>query len=198
MFDWIVSLMQQGGYLGVFLLMLAENIFPPIPSELVMPLAGFLAANGEMSLWVAILVGTAGSVLGAFLWYYLGLAIGEERLCWLAARYGRILTVSPEEIRTASAWFRNQGRIVVLLGRMVPAVRTLISVPAGVARMPFIPFLVLTTIGSLIWTSLLTIAGYVLQSQYSRVEGWINPATTVVVGIFVLWYLFRLVRFNRA
>lgn len=81
---------------------------------------------------------------------------------------------------------------------MVPAVRTLISVPAGVARMPFIPFLVLTTIGSLIWTSLLTIAGYVLQSQYSRVEGWINPATTVVVGIFVLWYLFRLVRFNRA
>ena len=198
MFDWVVMLLENGGYLGIFLLMLAENLFPPIPSELIMPLAGFLAAQGALSLPLSIAVGAAGSVVGALFWYWIGLRFGEERLRRLAARHGRWLTVSPQDVDTASAWFERNGGRVVFFGRMVPAVRTLISIPAGVARMPLTRFLALTAVGSLFWTGALAVAGYLLESQYTRVEGWVNPVSTLVVVLLVLWYLLRLVRMRRA
>ncbi len=198
MFDWVVMLLGNGGYLGIFLLMLAENLFPPIPSELVMPLAGFLAAQGAMSLPLAIAVGTAGSVTGALFWYWVGLRFGEARLRRMAERYGRWLTVSPKDVETASAWFDRNGGRMVFLGRMVPAVRTLISIPAGIARMPLPSFLALTAAGSTLWTGALAVAGYLLESQYARVEGWVNPVSTVVVALLVLWYGVRLVRVRRA
>ncbi len=194
MFDFIVNWLSQSGYAGVFALMLAENVFPPVPSELVMPLAGFLAAQGELSLPLVILVGAAGSVLGALFWYYVGLWIGEARLRRFAERHGRWLTISPTDVDAASQWFRRHGWQAVFFGRMIPAVRTLISVPAGVARMPLAPFLTYTVLGSGIWTGLLAGAGFLLESQYDKVEGWVNPVTNVVLAIAVLWYLSRLVR----
>ena len=198
MFDWVVTLLENGGYLGIFLLMLAENLFPPIPSELVMPLAGFLAARGTLSLPLAVAVGTAGSVVGALFWYWVGLRFGEKRLRRMAARHGRWLTVSPLDVDAASAWFERNGGRVVFLGRMVPAVRTLISIPAGVARMPLAAFLALSAAGSALWTGALAVAGYLLESQYTRVAGWVNPVSTLVVVLLVLWYLVRLVRVRRA
>ena len=123
-------------------MMLAENIFPPIPSELIMPLAGFVAAKGQLNPVLVVLAGTLGSLLGALPWYYAGVWLGQERVCALAARHGRWLTLGEKEIRQAIRWFERHGRIAVLIGRLVPTVRTLISLPAGMARMPLLPFLV--------------------------------------------------------
>lgn len=191
MFDWIVSTIDHWGYPGIFFLMVAENVFPPIPSELIMPLAGFLAGSGKLNLWLTILAGTAGSVLGTTMWYYIGLWIGEVRLKHWAAKHGRLMTVSPSDIDTAHHWFARYGVLAVLLGRMLPTIRTLISVPAGFVRMPLWRFLAYTTIGSALWTGLLTISGYLMQSQYGLVADWIDPLAKVIVAAVVLIYLYR-------
>lgn len=194
MFEWITTWMSSLGLAGVAALMLAENVFPPIPSELVMPFAGFLSAEGRLWLPAAILAGTVGSVLGALLWYYIGVWIGETRLQSFAARHGAWLTISEKEVENAGSWFRNYGWRAVFFGRMIPGVRTLISVPAGVAAMPLGPFLLFTTLGSLLWTGLLAGAGYLLQSQYEAVAAWVDPVSTAVVVGLIGIYLFRLVR----
>ncbi len=194
MFDLITSWIDSLGTLGVAVLMFAENVFPPIPSEVVMPLAGFLSAQGHLSLVIATLAGTAGSVLGAMLWYYIGLWIGEDRLRAFSRQYGAWLTISPKDVDAASAWFRDYGWRAVFFGRMIPGVRTFISVPAGMAKMPMRPFLLFTTFGSLLWTALLAVAGYLLQSQYEKVAAWINPVSTGVVILLIGIYLFRLIR----
>lgn len=193
MFEWIVDILARAGYLGVALLMLAENLFPPIPSEFIMPLAGFVAARGDMSLVGVIAAGTLGSVLGALPWYWAGRRFGPERLKRLAGRHGRWLTISPIDVDRAHAWFDRRGRIGVLVGRLVPAVRTLISVPAGLAAMPIVPFLAYSTIGTVIWTTLLAAAGYLLQDQYEQVATYLDPVSKGVVGLIVLTYLYRLV-----
>ena len=194
----MVSSRGQAGYLGVFLLMLGENLFPPIPLEVVMPLAGFLAAQGTLSLPGAIIAGTAGALLGTLFWYWVGWRFGAPRLCRLAEGHGRWLTVSPRDIDDATAWFARRDGRVVFLGRMVPALRTLILIPAGIARMPVGPFLLLTALGSALWTGVLAVAGFLLEGQYDRVEAWVNPASTLVVALLLLWYLARLVRLRRA
>jgi membrane protein DedA with SNARE-associated domain len=193
-FDWILSVMSAAGYLGLAFLMLVENVFPPIPSEVVMPLGGFLAARGELSIVGVVLAGTIGSVAGATFWYWIGIAVGEKRLRVLAARHGRWFTVAPEDIDRAADWFRRHGAMAVFFGRMMPGLRTLISVPAGVARMPLLPFLAYTTAGSLLWIGALAWLGYVLESQYDRVAAWLDPATWVIIGAIVAAYVWRLVR----
>ena len=194
MFDWIVSLVTGGGLFSIALLMLIENVFPPIPSELVMPLGGFAAARGDLSLVGVIIAGTVGSVLGAALWYWIGLKVGEDRLKRFADRHGRLLTIDAATIETASGWFRRNGWAAVFFGRMIPGVRTFISVPAGVAGMPLLPFLAYTTVGSALWTALLAVAGYLLESQYERVAGWVDPVSWVVVAAIVGGYVWRLIR----
>lgn len=196
MFDWIVVLVERTGYFGVAMLMFAENVFPPIPSELIMPLAGFSAARGELSLVAVIFAGTAGSLAGVFLWYYVGRALGAERLKRWASRHGRWLTLSPDEVDQANTWFRMHGGLAVLFGRLVPAVRTLISVPAGIAQMSLGAFLLCSSIGTVVWTSFLAGMGFLLESQYERVSGYVNPISNVVVGLLVAWYLFRVVTFK--
>lgn len=196
LFDTIVDIVSQSGYLGIFLLMLAENVFPPIPSELIMPLAGFVAANGDLHIVPVILVGTAGSVVGALPWYYAGMLFGRDRIKWIAGKHGRWITVSPSDIDAASGWFERHGRAVVFFGRLVPAIRTLISVPAGIVRMPMLPFLLYSTIGSLIWTSLLAITGYLLQSQYAEVEQYVDPVSKGVVILVIAVYVYRFIRFK--
>jgi membrane protein DedA with SNARE-associated domain/uncharacterized membrane protein YkvA (DUF1232 family) len=197
MFDWIVKIVSEGGYLGIALLMLGENLFPPIPSELIMPLAGFVAATGRLDPVLVVLAGTLGSVLGAVPWYYAGRWLGEERACAFAARHGRWLTLDDQDLGKAIRWFERRGRIAVLLGRMVPTVRTLISVPAGMARMPLAPFLVYSSIGSLLWTAALAAAGFLLESNHRLVGDYLDLASRIIIGLIVLAYVYRLLAGGR-
>lgn len=194
MFEWIVDTVSRSGYLGVAVLMFLENVFPPIPSELIMPMAGFAAARGSLNLVLVIVAGVAGSMLGALPWYYAGRLLGAERLQRWADRHGRWLTVSARDVEAASGWFARHGGTAVFLGRLVPAVRTLISVPAGVAHMRLLPFLALSAGGTLLWTGLLAGAGYLLEAQYAIVADTIDPASKLVVAGIVAAYLIRLVR----
>ncbi|MFT4013427.1 MAG: DedA family protein [Paracoccus sp. (in: a-proteobacteria)] len=196
MFDWVVSTIESWGYLGVFLLMVAEHVFPPIPSEVIMPLAGFLAARGDLSLWLTILIGTAGSVLGTMIWYWIGRAFGEARLKRIAARHGRLLTLSPSDIDNARTWFNRHGAAAVFFGRMIPAIRTLISVPAGLSDLPFWKFLAFTVLGSAIWTSVLTCAGLILHENYARVADYVDPLSKLVILAVVAIYVWRVIRWK--
>lgn len=193
MIDWITTLIDDSGPLGVALLMFLENVFPPIPSELIMPLAGFNAAMGRMSLVAVIIAGTLGSLAGALVWYWVGRFIGAERIRHVAARHGRWITVSPRDVDAAQAWFDRHGTKAVLLGRLVPAVRTLISIPAGLAHMPLLPFIIWSAIGSLFWTTFLTLSGYFLRDAYEKVEVWVDPLSTVVVVVVVAIWLWRVI-----
>ena len=196
MSDWITGFEKMGS-LGIALLMFAENVFPPIPSELIMPLAGFSAARGEFNLMIVIIAGSTGSLLGALLWYYIGRQIGAERLERWAAKHGRWLTLSPKEVEQSCAWFNRHGGKAVFIGRLIPAVRTLISVPAGIAGMPLGSFLLYSAAGTILWTALLATAGYLLESQYDKVAHWMNPFSNVVIGLVVLGYLYRVLRFRQ-
>ena len=196
MFEFITDFMQNSGYLGVFALMALENIFPPIPSELIMPFAGFVAARGDLHVVGVLLAGTAGSVAGALPWYYAGKVYGKERLEKLADRHARWLTVTHGDIEHAMDAFEKHGRKVVLLGRLIPAIRTLISVPAGLAKMPMAQFLLYSTVGSLIWTGVLTGAGYLLESQYERVAQYVDPVSKAVLIGLLGWYLYRVATFK--
>jgi membrane protein DedA with SNARE-associated domain len=197
MFDWITGLVEQTGYLGIALLMLAENVFPPIPSELIMPMAGFAAARGELALVGVLLAGPVGALAGALFWYHIGRRVGLERLRRWAGRHGRWLTTSPEELDGAAAWFDRHCGKAVLVGRLIPAVRTLISVPAGVAGMPVARFLAYSALGTALWTALLAAAGYLLEDQYRRVGDYLNPVSDVILGLIVLGYLYRVATFRR-
>jgi membrane protein DedA with SNARE-associated domain len=191
MFDFIVQFMSQSGYLGVFALMALENLFPPIPSEMIMPLAGFAAARGDLSVILVVIAGTAGSVIGALPWYYAGMLFGQHRMKHIASRHGRWLTLSPDDVDKALHTFNRHGRKAVFFGRLVPAIRTLISVPAGIARMSILPFLAFSSVGSLIWTGLLAAAGFVLESQYTLVAKYLDPGSKIVVGLILAVYLYR-------
>lgn len=193
MFDWVLSVIESWGYPGIFFLMLAENLFPPIPSEVIMPLAGFLAAQGKLAFIPTVIAGTLGAVLGTGFWFVIGAWFGASRLKRWAARYGRVMTLSPADIDRAQAWFDRKGGAAVLIGRMIPAVRTLISVPAGIARMPLRRFVGYTILGSFLWTLVLTAAGLLLEANFHRVADVIDPVSKVVVAVVVLAYLYRVI-----
>lgn len=197
MTSWVESLIQSWGALGVAFLMFLENIFPPIPSELVLPLAGYRASQGDLSLVVALVAGTIGSVAGVTLWYFAGRLIGTDRLKRFARKHGRWLTLTPQEIDKASDWFARHGGKAVLLGRLVPAVRTLISIPAGVCGMSLGRFLILTAIGTLAWSTLLILAGYALGASFEQVGTYVSPVGNVIIGLAILIYLYRVVTFRK-
>nr|WP_221434604.1 DedA family protein [Massilia timonae] len=189
--------MQSGGYLAVFALMALENIFPPIPSELIMPFAGFVAARGDLNVIGVLIAGTAGSVAGALPWYYAGKVYGKERLEKFADKHARWMTVTHGDIEHAMDSFEKHGRKVVLFGRLIPAIRTLISVPAGLAGMPMGQFLLYSTVGSLVWTGILTGAGYMLESQYERVAQYVDPVSKAILIGLLGWYLYRVATFKK-
>lgn len=196
MFDWIVSLIDKAGYVGIALLMLLENVFPPIPSEVIMPLAGFSAAKGTLSFAGVVISGTVGSLAGAYFWFLIGRWIGPKRLKQFAGRHGRWLTLHPDEVERARAFFARYQIVALFLGRLIPAIRSLISVPAGVNCIPTSTFLLWSSLGTALWTLLLASAGYLLQSQYERVSEWLNPVSNVVVAGLAVWYLYRVIRFR--
>ncbi|BBC23024.1 DedA family protein [Pseudanabaena sp. ABRG5-3] len=186
--EWITNTMNSLGYLGIGLLMFLENLFPPIPSELIMPLAGYTATlpNSQIQVLPAIAVGVIGTIVGAIPWYYAGLLLGQQRLQLLAERYGKWIGISSEDIGKSVRWFKKHGAKAVFLGRLVPGIRTLISIPAGISKMSIIPFFFYSTIGTIGWVSLLTYAGYFLGKNYALVEKYIDVISKiVVVGLLV-------------
>ncbi|MCU0565999.1 MAG: DedA family protein [Oculatellaceae cyanobacterium Prado106] len=193
MVEWITNMMESMGYLGIGLLMFLENLFPPIPSELIMPLAGFTVSKGNMALVPAIAAGVIGTILGAFPWYYLGYLMGEDRIKGWIDRHGKWLGISSEEITKSQRWFYRHGSKAVLLGRLVPGIRTLISLPAGFSKMPMPQFLIYSTLGTIAWCSLLTIAGYKLGENYSLIEEYLAPVSKIALLLVaigaVVWFV---------
>ena len=182
------------GYLGLALLLVAENLFPPIPSEVVLPLAGFLVGRGDLNLWGAIFAATFGSVAGALVLYALGRWGGRR----FVLSYGSWIRVDKESLDRAEGWFHHYGAALVLFARIVPVARSIVSIPAGTAKMPLARFVILTTIGSAIWNSLLVGAGVFLGANWSVVQNWIGSysnvvlvAATVAAAIYLVLRHFR-------
>lgn len=194
---WIESLINATGLFGVALLMFVENIVLPIPSEVVMPLAGYAAARGDLPIVPTILAGTAGSIAGAAVWFSIAKRIGEERLRRWADRFGRVLTLTSGDIDRADYWFRRSGHIAVFAGRLIPAIRVLVSIPAGLAGMSWSRFLVFSFLGALLWTGALMLAGYWLGNQAGAVSKWVSPVSFAVVGVCVTVYIVRVVTYPR-
>jgi membrane protein DedA with SNARE-associated domain len=182
MFEWITSVIARLGYLGVATLTFLENLFPPIPSELVIPLAGFVAAGGDLRLGLVIVTGSVGSLAGATVWYAVGKRIGERRLRAWVARHGKWLTLSVEDIDRAQLWFRRHGPAAVFFGRLMPGVRTFVSLPAGFSSMPLFPFLLYSALGTVMWTGALAYAGVVLQANFALVGDYLNLATNLLLA----------------
>jgi membrane protein DedA with SNARE-associated domain len=193
MAEWITNTMNSLGYVGIALLMFLENLFPPIPSELIMPLAGFTVAQGKMSFVPAVLAGVIGTMLGALPWYYLGKVLGEERIKAWVDRRGKWLGISSEEVTKSQQWFYRYGTKAVFFGRLVPGIRTLISIPAGFSEMPFAPFFIFSTFGTLAWVLLLTFAGYLLGDNYPLVEEYLAPFSKIALLAIaiggVIWFI---------
>ena len=194
--EQLTSAIAQSGYWGIALLMLLENVIPPIPSELIMPLAGFAVAKGEMNMVGAIAAGTTGSLLGALVWFYVGSLLGLQRIYQLANRYGKWLGISGKEVMAVQQWFRQRGGYwSVALGRLLPSIRTYISVPAGIAKMSFMPFLLFSALGSVAWITLLTVAGYYLGDSYEQIGAFLGSigrgVTILFIGLMAGWLLFN-------
>ena len=191
MLEWITGLMNSMGYFGVGLLMFLENVFPPVPSELIMPLAGYVVAQGKLTFIGVVLAGTIGSVVGALPLYYVGKMVGQERLKSWADKYGRWLTVSGEELDKTKAWFDKRGGIAVLICRLIPGVRSLISILAGINEMNLGIFLLYSTIGAGIWSALLATAGKLLGNNFKQVDNFLGPASYVILGALLVVYIVR-------
>ncbi|WP_237681989.1 DedA family protein [Agrobacterium vitis] len=189
-------MMERLGAFGIGLLMFMENIFPPIPSELIMPLAGYLATQGDMNILSVIAAGTMGSLLGTLPWYYLGRRLGHDGVRRLASKHGRWLTMPPSDVDAASERFKRHGKASVLVGRLIPTVRTLISVPAGVANMPLGSFLLFSAVGTLVWTAALALAGFLLGQAYDIIERYVDPVSTTVLVILVAIYIYRVATYK--
>jgi len=192
------DLMSALGELGVGALVLLETVFPPIPSEVILPLGGFLARQDLLNVWLVLVAATVGGYLGALLLYALGARLGEERAVRLLSR---LPLVDREDFERASGWFLRHGRSAVFFGRLIPGVRSLISLPAGAQRMPLLSFSVFTVLGSLLWNGLLVGAGWLLGSQYEvvdRYSGLLDWAVVAVVGGVIGWLVVRRVRRGRA
>jgi membrane protein DedA with SNARE-associated domain len=198
MFDWITGIIGRLGYAGVAGLTFLENVFPPIPSELVIPLAGYVAAQGDMRLILVIAAASVGSLAGAAVWYWIGGSVGERRLRAWVDRHGKWLTLSGKDVDRAQLWFSRHGNAAVFFGRLVPGVRTLVSLPAGFARMPALPFIVYSALGTMIWTAALAYAGVALQSNFTIVGDYINMVTNVVLGAIGVMIATRYVKCWRA
>jgi membrane protein DedA with SNARE-associated domain len=194
--DWIGDLIAKGGYFGVALLMFIETVFPPIPSEVIMPLAGIEAARGPMNIWGVILSGTSGAMAGNTLWYCVARALGIDRFQPFVRKYGRWLTVTWKDLKRADKWFDRKGWLFVLFGRMTPSLRSLVSVPAGLFEMRLRTFLIASTIGTFAWTALLAFLGQIMGENYEAVGHYMGPVSTGILGLMFGYYLFRVIRWR--
>jgi membrane protein DedA with SNARE-associated domain len=194
--SWITDFMEQFGYLGIFLIIALENVFPPIPSEVILPFGGFMTTYSGLTIPGVVVAATAGSVLGAVILYGIGRLLDVKRLERIVDRFGHILRVNKEDIHKADTWFDKYGYWTVLFCRMIPLVRSLISIPAGMSNMNFLLFLLFTTIGTLIWNVILVSVGAALGESWEDITHFMdiysNIAYTVIgagIIIFVIIYI---------
>lgn len=193
----VIDIIERFGYLGIGLLIALETVFPPLPSEIILPLGGFTASRGDLTLWGVMLAATLGSVVGALILYGVGYWIGRERLYTLVDRYGRYALLKQSDIDKANDWFERYSSKAVLIGRLVPVVRSLVSIPAGLTRMPLPTFVLYTAIGSAIWNGILVGAGYALGSRWEEVGGYVSYLQyAVIAGVlaFAGWFVWSRLR----
>lgn len=183
---WIGRIIESMGYPGIVLVMALENVFPPIPSELVMPLAGFKAREGVFNIFAVIIAGMLGSVLGALILYYLGAWANETIVRRFIRRWGRYAFISEDDLDVSLGYFSKYGEAVIFFGRLIPLVRSLISIPAGMERMPLPKFLFYTVLGTTIWSAILSYAGWALQANYGLVAGYVERYQNVVLALIAL------------
>lgn len=192
--DWVTDVINKLGYVGVALLVALENLFPPIPSEVVLPFAGFVASDGDANYFGMVLAATVGSTVGAIVLYGIAAAIGPDRLRAIVVRYGTWLRLTVADIDKAERWFDKRAIVAVLLGRCVPLIRSLISIPAGFRRMRLTTFLAYTVLGSTIWNSALIGAGYLLRDQWHKVEPvmeWFQYVVIAAILAAIAWYVWN-------
>lgn len=192
--EWVTSIVESLGYWGVAALVALENLFPPIPSEVVLPLAGFVAVEGDASLVGMIIAATIGSMVGAYALYGIAAAIGPVRLRGLVARHGKWFGLDESDLDKSEEWFDRRASMAVLVCRCIPLMRSLISIPAGLRRMPLIPFTLYTLVGSLVWNVMLIGAGYLLGERYQQVEEPLElfqKLVLVVLGVAIAWFVWR-------
>lgn len=196
--NWITRFMEEYGYLGIALIIALENVFPPIPSEIVLPFGGFMTTNSSLTVIGVIIAATIGSVAGAVILYGVGRALDVERLEKIIDRWGHVLRIKKEDVYRADAWFDKYGYWTVLFCRMVPLVRSLISIPAGMSNMKFGLFLLFTTIGTVIWNTILVTVGAALGENWHSITNFMdiysNIAYTIIAlaGIgFIIWFVRR-------
>jgi membrane protein DedA with SNARE-associated domain len=190
--DWVTDVIDRLGYVGVALLVALENLFPPIPSEIVLPFAGFVVSDGNATLVGMIVAATIGSVVGALVLYGVAAAIGPDRLRAFVVSYGRWFRLTTHDLDRAEAWFDRRAIVAVLVGRCVPLIRSLVSLPAGFRRMSITVFLLYTTIGSLIWNSTLIGAGYLLREQWDEVApimDWFQYVVVAAIALAIAWFV---------
>ena len=196
----VIDIIERFGYTGIALLIALETIFPPLPSEIILPLGGFTASRGDLTLWGVILAATLGSVAGALVLYGVGYVIGQERIAWVVERYGRYAMLKQSDLDKTFSVFERYNTKAVLLGRMIPVVRSLISIPAGLTHMPLPTFIVYTAIGSALWNIALIGSGYMLGDQWEKVEsyvGYLQYAVILGAVAFAGWFVWSRVRGNR-
>ena len=182
-------------YLTICLAMFLENVIPPIPSEIIMPLGGFFVYQQKLNFFILVFWGLFGTLLGSLPWYYLGRLVNEKKLSIFLDKKGKYLGISSNDLAKSKRWFEKYGVSLVFWGRLVPGIRTLISVPAGIELMPLRKFLIWTTFGSLIWVVILTYAGYLFGENYPVIETYLDQIKYVVKPILVLIFLYFFIRF---
>lgn len=190
---WVADVLAASGSFGLMFLLFLENLFPPIPSEVILPLAGFLVWRGELGAVQALLASTTGSLLGAYALYAIGRFGGRP----LVLRFGRVLRVTERDLDRAEGWFERYGSVVVFVARMMPGIRSVVSIPAGMLHMPLLRFTLLTVAGSALWNTLLLTAGYALGNNWSRVADVVGPLSEIFIlvalisgAVLVVWWLY--------
>jgi len=199
--QWVLSIMEKLGYLGIAFLMFLDNVFPPIPSEIIMPSAGYTASKGELTLIGVIIAGSAGSILAAMLLYWIGRKVPQQRLFNFIERYGKYLRIQVADLEKALMWFNKHGHRIVFFGRMIPAVRSLISIPAGMSRMPFTKFMFYSTAGTVIWTSFLAYLGYHFSENQALMLAILQRISYIIfalVLLYILWWIIKKFYLNKS
>ena len=197
---WVQDVIESLGYLGVAILVIVENLFPPIPSEIVLPFAGFVAQRGDASVVVMILAATIGSVVGALILYYISSAIGPDRLRLFVVRFGKWFGVKESDLTRAEEWFDRRSTTAVLVGRCVPLIRSIVSIPAGFRRMKIVPFALYTFIGSAVWNIVLIGAGAILGDNWDVVGEYVGIFQYVVIaviGLALIRFAFTVIKRRR-
>lgn len=204
MFDslaaWVTRVIEALGYPGLTILVALESVFPPIPSEIILPLAGFMTGVGRFSFPLVLLATTAGSLVGALVLYGIGAAVGKQRVRQFVAQYGKWALLTPQDLARAEQWFDRYGPIAVVVGRLVPVVRSLVSIPAGYSRMPLGQFVLLTGFGSALWNGTLVALGWALGENWHIIEeyvGWLQYVVIAVAVLLVIRFIWQRVRARR-